>query len=122
MLDIFAEDDAARKKMELQKGVRMGPDEWAFLRDQRSTRKMYCDDFLDQSWKAQVLRSKQAEDRRERLKKSHQAWEDSNQKVSWNNVEEEEIANEELPGATSSSRKRKIDKVDYNPLVRGRDK
>ena len=116
MFDIFAEDDAARKKMELQKGVRMGGDEWAFLRVQRSTRKMYCNDFLDQSRKAQGLRRKQAEDRRETLKKSHQASEDRNQKVSWNHVEEEEIDNEELPGATSSSRKRKIDKVDYNPL------
>ena len=83
--------------MELQKDVPIGPDEWAFLRDQRSTRKMYCDYFLDQSWKAQVLRSKQAEDRRERLKKSHQAWKDRNQKVTRNHVEEEEIDNEELP-------------------------
>ena len=75
----------------------MGPDEWAFLRDQRSARKMYCDYFLDQSWKAQGLRSKQAEDRRETLKKSHQASEDRNKKVSWNHVEEEEIDNEDLP-------------------------
>ena len=28
LFDIFAGDDGARKKMELQKGVPMGPDEW----------------------------------------------------------------------------------------------
>ena len=54
LFDIFFEDSDARKNREMETGVSMGPDEWAFLNDQQSERKMYCDDVLDKVWVAQV--------------------------------------------------------------------
>ena len=54
LFDIFSENSDARKNREMETGVPMGPGEWAFLNDQWSERKMYCDDFLEKVWVAQV--------------------------------------------------------------------
>ena len=48
LFDIFSENSDARKNREMETGISMGPNEWAFLNDQRSERKMYCDDFFEQ--------------------------------------------------------------------------
>ena len=50
VLDIFCHDPVVRKHLELKHGVKMSDMEWTFLKDQRTRRKMYCEDFLDRKW------------------------------------------------------------------------
>ena len=71
LFDIFAENSDARKKKEIETGVTMGPMEWAFLDDQRSERKMYCEGYFDKVWKAQIDRRKKKEMKGCFLPKNH---------------------------------------------------
>ena len=50
LMDVFCQNSKIRKKMELEHGVKMGEMEWAFLEDQRTQKKMYCEDFVDRKW------------------------------------------------------------------------
>ncbi|XP_076047217.1 uncharacterized protein LOC143028732 [Oratosquilla oratoria] len=47
LMDVLSQNSEIRKKMELTRGVKMGEMEWAFLEDQRTQKKMYCEDFVD---------------------------------------------------------------------------
>ena len=107
LFDIFATDDNARKKMEESKGVEMGPDEWMFLDDQRTGRKMYCEEFLDRVWVAQMEARKKKEERQERLRKSKEDWEQIVKPVSWENVE--------LIGDSDNNNDKKKGKEDSGP-------
>ena len=48
--DIFCEDESQRHKLENAWGIKMTTMEWNFLHDQRSDRKMVCEDFVDRKW------------------------------------------------------------------------
>ena len=50
LFDIFCTDTETRKKLEHMHGVKMTEMEWKFLDDQRSERKMYCENFVDKKW------------------------------------------------------------------------
>ena len=50
LFDICVTDDGSRMKVEEKTGVPMGPDEFLFIQDQRTDRKMYCEDFVDRVW------------------------------------------------------------------------
>ena len=51
LFNIFCTDDAARKKQEEITGIKMRKEEFDFLEDMKSERKMYCDNFVDRTWK-----------------------------------------------------------------------
>ena len=125
LFDIFSENSDARKNREMETGVSMGPDEWAFLNDQRSERKMYCDDFLDKVWVAQVAQRQKKDERIERLQKAKQSWEEKSKSVSWSEIENNkdsdiaEIVQDEAVESTSTGknvRHRDFD-YDYDPIT-----
>ena len=49
-LDIFCHDSVVRKHLVLKNDVKMNDMERAFHEDQRTRRKMYCEDFVDRKW------------------------------------------------------------------------
>ena len=50
LFDIFCVDTTARENLEKIFGVKMTEEEWRFYNDQKSERKMYCEDFVDKKW------------------------------------------------------------------------
>ena len=86
LFDIFCSDEVARQKKEEKTGVQMGHDEWEFLEDMRSSRKMYNEDFIDNAWQAEQDNLLEKERRYERLQKAKREEEDRVKKVSWSNV------------------------------------
>ncbi|CAH1261889.1 Hypp2477 [Branchiostoma lanceolatum] len=50
LFDVFCQDSAVLKSLEKKHGVTMTDMEWEFLADQRTERKMYCEDFVDRKW------------------------------------------------------------------------
>ena len=64
----------------------MGPDDWMFLEDMRTERKMYCKDFVDNVWKAQMELKVAKQQKVQRLKQAKAAEEQRLRKVSWKNV------------------------------------
>ena len=50
LFDIFCENATVRNRLGKHHGVKMTEMEWTFLEDQRSSRKMYCEDFVDRKW------------------------------------------------------------------------
>ena len=57
--DIFCEDESQRHKLETGWGIKMTTMEWDFLCDQRSDRKMVCEDFVDRKWAKTMERRSQ---------------------------------------------------------------
>ena len=56
LFDISCEDACQRRKLENFYDVRMMETEWKFLEDQRSERKMYCQDYVDTQWTKTMTR------------------------------------------------------------------
>ena len=86
LLDIFCTDEVARLKREEQTMVPMGPDELLFLEDMRTTRTMYCEDFVDNVWKAQMETRQIKEHRYQRLVQSKKDGEERMKKVGWTGI------------------------------------
>ncbi|XP_076065297.1 uncharacterized protein LOC143039305 [Oratosquilla oratoria] len=90
LMNVFCQDSEIRKKMELKHGVKMDEMEWAFLEDQRTQKKMYCEDFVDdrkwmkmmkhRSWDMQSIERMRAECEKEKeISVSFASFEDSEQ-------------------------------------------
>ena len=86
VFDIFCTNDEARQKLEIQKDIKMGPDKWSFLEDMRTARKMYCENFVDNVWQAQMETRLVKEQRLQRLEEAKKAAEERTKKVSWRDV------------------------------------
>ena len=50
LFDIFCTNKEARSKQEKATGIKMGDQEYAFLEDMRTNRKMFCENFVDRQW------------------------------------------------------------------------
>ena len=86
LFDIFCSDENARLKREEKTEVPMGPDEWMFLEDMRTERKMYCEDFVDNVWKAQMELKVAKQQKVQRQKQAKAAEEHRVRRVPWKNV------------------------------------
>ena len=58
LFDIFCENATVRNRLEKRHGVKMAEMEWIFLEDQRSSRKLYCADFVDRRWMKTMERNR----------------------------------------------------------------
>ena len=86
LFDIFCSDSDAREKREEQTGIKMGPDEWEFLEDMRTTRLMFNEDFIDKVWQAEQETLKNKERTYENLQKAKKDGEERMKKISWSKV------------------------------------
>lgn len=86
LFDIFCKDEDARLKREEDTEVPMGPDEWIYLEDMRNERKMYCEDFVDNVWKAQMDLKVAKQQKVARAKQAKSAEENRVRKVAWKDV------------------------------------
>ena len=86
LFDIFCKDEIARLKREEDTEVPMGPDEWSFLEDMRTERKMYSEDFIDNVWKAQMELKVAKQQKVQRQKRAKTAEENRVRKVAWKDV------------------------------------
>lgn len=109
LFDIFCDDSGVRKKLEQRHGVKMGDMEWQFLEDQRTERKMYCEDVVDRMWEKAMERRRKdiqsLENMREQAEKEKTmcmpAAEFEESEVSQDESQEDISTNETLSGNSS---------------------
>ena len=58
LFDIFCKNEQIRKRLEELHGGKMTSDEWEFLNDQSSWRKMFCENFVNRKWLKTMNRRK----------------------------------------------------------------
>jgi len=122
LFDIYCEDEITRKRLETFHGVKMTAIEVDFLEDQRSSRIMYCETFIDTKWTKTMERRRQdmqsidrsrqtAALEKVRLEATAEISGSSEQSAEENRSEYEASDSEEVP----SGRRKKRRKLNFGP-------